>query len=270
MADDEIMHRQRILSALILLPAFVLLVQLGSLFHFTLLVGLAIALGAWEFARLCPVGTDRGLAALSVLGALAWYAATLWTGNLAGLLALLAGVGLLRTLVIRAEIRVGVLQAAWLVLGVAYVGGLLSFASLLRGLTDGRQLVTYLAFTIWAGDSGAFYVGSRLGRRLLCPRISPKKTVEGAIGGIMATVLLAILGSPWIWPRLPWGRAAEIGFVLALVGMAGDLCESAVKRGAAAKDSGAIIPGHGGVLDRLDSLMFAGPALYALIWIGWV
>ena len=264
------MHHQRILSALLLIPLFVLLVQFGSLIHFTLLVGLAVGLAAWEFSRLCPLGTDRGLSALMVLGALAWYAATLWKGNLAGLLALITGTALLCAVRGHGEFRVSVLQAAWMLLGVAYAGGLLSFAGLLRGLSEGRQYVFYLAFTTWAGDTGAFYVGSRLGRRPLCPRISPGKTVEGAVGGILATVLVAAAGSAWIWPRLSWERAAAVGFVLAIAGIAGDLCESAVKRAASAKDSGGIIPGHGGVLDRLDSLMFAGPVLYGLIWMGWV
>jgi phosphatidate cytidylyltransferase len=157
-----------------------------------------------------------------------------------------------------------------MILGVAYVGGLLSFPSLLRGLEDGRQYIYFLAFTTWVGDTGAFYVGSGLGRRPLCPRISPKKTLEGAVGGIIATVLLAVAGCAWIWPRFSWGRAAIAGLVIAIVGIAGDLCESAVKRAASAKDSGGIIPGHGGVLDRLDSLMFTGPVLYVLIWMGWV
>ena len=264
------MHRQRILSALLLIPLFLLLVQFGSLLHFTLLMGLVIGLAAWEFSRLCPLGTDQGLSVLIVLGALAWYAATLWTGNLAGLLALLAGMALLRAILVRGEFRVNVLQGAWMILGVAYVGGLLSFPSLLRGLDDGRQYIYFLAFTTWVGDTGAFYVGSTLGRRPLCPRISPKKTVEGAVGGIIATVLLAVAGSAWIWPRLSWGRAAVAGLVIAVVGIAGDLCESAVKRAASVKDSGGIIPGHGGVLDRLDSLMFTGPVLYVLIWMGWV
>jgi phosphatidate cytidylyltransferase len=270
MADGGIMHLQRILSALLLIPLFLLLVQFGSLIHFTLLVGVVVVVAAWEFSRLCPLGTDGGLSILIVLGALSWYAATLWAGNLAGLLPLLTGMALLRTILARAEFRVSVLQGAWMVLGVAYVGGLMSFFSLLRGLDDGRQLIYYLACTTWAGDTGAYYVGSRWGRRPLCPRISPKKSVEGAVAGVLTTVLVAVVGSAWIWPRLPWGRAAGVGLVLAVVGIAGDLCESAVKRAALAKDSGGIIPGHGGVLDRLDSVMFAGPALYALIWIGWV
>lgn len=270
MADGKIMHRQRVLSALLLIPPFLLLVHYGSAFHFALLVSLVIGLGAWEFSGLCPVGRDAGLSVLTTVGALAWHAAVISTGGLAGVGAAVAVAALLRVTLIRVEFRLSLLQAAWLILGVSYVGGLLSFVSLLRALPEGRQLIYYLAFTTWAGDIGAFYVGSHLGRRSLAPRISPKKTVEGALGGITATVLVAAIGSGWVWPRVPWALAAGVGLLLAVVGMAGDLCESAVKRAAEAKDSGRLIPGHGGVLDRLDALMFAGPVLYALAWIGWV
>jgi phosphatidate cytidylyltransferase len=270
MADDEAMHRQRVLSALLLIPPFVLLVHFGSPLHFALLLSLAIGLGAWEFSRLCPAGTDWGLSLLSVAGALGWHVALLWTGGVAGAGVAVAGLALLRVTLLDAEFRVSLLQAAWVVLGTAYVGGLLSFASLLRALPDGRELIYYLAFTTWAGDIGAFYVGSRFGRRPLAPRISPKKTQEGAVGGMAATLLVAVAGSFWIWPRLPWAPATLVGLLLAVVGSLGDLCESAVKRGAAVKDSGTLIPGHGGLLDRLDSLMFAAPVLYGLVWIGWV
>jgi phosphatidate cytidylyltransferase len=100
--------------------------------------------------------------------------------------------------------------------------------------------------------------------------VSPKKTLEGALGGIAGTALVAALGSDWIWPHFPIGKAIWVGVVLAVVGMLGDLAESAVKRAAGVKDSGAMIPGHGGVLDRLDSLIFAAPFLYALVRMGWV
>lgn len=270
MADVEVMDRQRVLSALLLVPPFLLLVHFGSPLHFALVVSLVIGLAAWEFSKLCPAGTDPGLSLLTVLGGLAWHAAVLSTGGLAGVGAAVAGAALLRVTLSRGEFRVSLLQGAWIVLGACYVGGLLGFASLLRALPDGRQLIYYLAFTTWAADIGAFYVGRRFGRRPLAPRISPRKTVEGALGGLVATVLVAIAGSGWIWPRIPWGPAAAVGLLLGVAGVLGDLCESAVKRGAEAKDSGAIIPGHGGVLDRLDSLMFAGPVLYALAWIGWV
>ncbi len=264
------MHRQRVLSALLLIPAFLLLVQFGSPLHFALLVSLVIGLAAWEFSRLCPVGTDAGLAAITVAGALAWHVCILSNRGLAAVGAAVAGAALLRGTLVRGELRVLLLQAAWIVLGVTYVGGLMSFASLLRALPEGQQLIYYLAFTIWAGDTAAFYIGRRFGRRPLAPRLSPKKTVEGALAGLVATVLVAGAGRDWIWPRLGWGAAGGVGLLLGLVGTMGDLCESAVKRAAAAKDSGGLIPGHGGVLDRLDSAMFAAPVLYALAWIGWV
>ncbi|MFI5341475.1 MAG: phosphatidate cytidylyltransferase [Candidatus Methylomirabilales bacterium] len=264
------MHRQRIFSALLLVPPFLLLVHFGSPLHFALLVSLAIGLAAWEFSRLCPAGTDRGLSLLSVLGALAWHVGVTSTWGVAGVGAAVAGAALLRATLLKTEFRVGLLQAAWIVLGTGYVGGLLSFASALRALPEGRQLIYFVAFTTWAGDIGAFYIGSRFGQLPLAPRISPKKTVEGALGGISAAMVVAIAGSPWIWPRLWWAHAAVAGLLLAIVGMLGDLCESAVKRGAGVKDSGDLIPGHGGVLDRLDSVMVACPVLYALVRVGWV
>jgi len=264
------MHRQRILSALLLIPPFLLLVHFGSPFHFTLLISAAIALCAWEFSRLCPVGGDAGLSLVTVVGGLAWHAATIGEGGMAVVVTVVTVAVLVRASLSKAEVRASILQAAWAVLGVTYVGGLLSFASLLRMLPEGRELIYLLTFTTWAGDTAALYVGGRFGRHSLAPRISPKKTVEGALGGISATVVMAMAGSVWIWPQIGLAPAASVGLLLAIVGIVGDLCESVVKRGAAAKDSGKLIPGHGGVLDRLDSLMFACPALYVLVRLGWV
>jgi len=264
------MHRQRVLSSLLLISSFLLLVHFGSAFHFSLLISLVITLAAWEFSRLCTEGADAGLSLVTILGALGWHAAVISTGGLAGVGAAVAGVALARGTLVPAGFRVGLLQGAWIVLGVTYVGGLLSFISLLRALPEGKQFIYYLTFAMWASDTGAYYLGSWFGRRPLAPRISPKKTVEGALGGLAATVLVALAGSSQVWPRLSWGKAAWVGLLLAVVGILGDLCESAVKRAASVKDSGTLIPGHGGVLDRLDSLLFAGPVLYVLIWLGWV
>jgi phosphatidate cytidylyltransferase len=100
--------------------------------------------------------------------------------------------------------------------------------------------------------------------------VSFRKTMEGAVAALVAIVTVAVAGTPWVWPRLTWAGAAAAGLLLGVAGIIGDLCESAVKRSAAVKDSGAIIPGHGGILDRLDSLMFACPVFYALVWLGWL
>jgi len=264
------MHRQRILSALLLIPPFLLLVHFGTPFQFMVLISAAIALAGWEFSRLCPVGGDAGLALVTVVGALAWHATAAGRGDAALVGALLAMAVLVRAMLHKAELRLNILQAAWAVLGVVYVGGLLSFASLLRMLPAGRELIYLLTFTTWVGDTAAFYVGSRFGHHFLAPRISPKKTIEGALGGIGAAVAVAMAGSVWVWPRIGLVSVALVGLLLAIACILGDLCESVVKRAAAAKDSGNLIPGHGGVLDRLDSLMFACPTLYVLAWLGWV
>ena len=264
------MHRLRVVSALVLVLPFLFVVQFGSPLHLHLLVSVAILLCGWEFAWLCPGGGDAGMAVLTVVGSLAWQ----WLmvrGLPPTIIAPLAAAAVLvRVLVTGEELRAGAIRAAWTVLGVAFVGGLFTYGALLRNHEDGRQLIYFLTCTTWAGDIGAYYVGLRLGRRPLAPRISPKKTVEGALGGIAAPMLVAALGQGWIWPGLSVGTALWAGGVLGVVGMLGDLAESAIKRAAGVKDSGRLIPGHGGVLDRLDSLFFAGPALYALRWLGWV
>jgi phosphatidate cytidylyltransferase len=264
------MHRLRVVSALALVLPFLLVVQFGSPSHLHLLISVAILLCAWEFAWLCPAGGNAGMALLTVAGALTWQWLMVWGLPPTIITPLVAGAMLVRVLVTGEELRTGVIHAAWTVLGVAFVGGLFTYGALLRNQEDGRQLIYFLTCTTWAGDIGAYYVGSRLGRRPLAPKISPKKTVEGALGGIAAPLLVAVVGQHWIWPGVPVGTAIWVGGVLAAVGMLGDLAESAIKRAAGVKDSGRLIPGHGGVLDRLDSLFFAGPTLYALRWLGWM
>jgi phosphatidate cytidylyltransferase len=211
------MHRQRVLSALLLIPAFLLLVQFGTPLHFSLVVSVAVGLVAWEFSRLCPAGTDPMLQALCVLGALAWHVglvAGAWLGAVAAVLVALA---LTRAVTSGEDFKVGTLRAGWVVVGALYAGGLLGAASLVRGLPDGRSLIYYVAATTWAADTGAYYVGRSLGRRALAPRVSPKKTVEGAAGGIAAAVLAAVAGSGWAW-AIPWPAAAGIAVVLSAVG----------------------------------------------------
>jgi phosphatidate cytidylyltransferase len=178
-----------------------------------------------------------------------------------------AGAALLRVTLLGAEFQMHLLRAAWTVLGTAYVG-----ASELREPApvpaEGRELIYFLFFTTGRGHRGVLH--RRPFRRHALARGSAREDTRGGIGRMAATMVLAMAGSLWIWPRLWWAPATVIGLLLATVGILGDLCESVVKRGAAVKDSGTLIPGHGGVLDRLDSLMFAGPVLYGMVWMGWV
>ena len=154
-------------------------------------------------------------------------------------------------------------SSAVAVLATLYVGML--GGSLIRLRNDfetGPQLVAFLLFVVWLGDAGAYYVGKSLGKHKLSPRISPKKTVEGLAGGIVASAVAATVIHFVFLPELPLLHAMVIGPILAVAGVIGDLAESMWKRSAAVKDSGTLIPGHGGFLDRFDSILFTAPILY--------
>jgi len=149
------------------------------------------------------------------------------------------------------------------VLATMYVGMLAGSMIRLRGdFVEGPKLVYFLVLVVWLGDAGAYYVGMKFGRRKLSPRISPKKTVEGLIGGIAMSVITAIVIHLTFFHEIPLTHAIVVGIVLSITGVVGDLAESMWKRSAAVKDSGTLIPGHGGFLDRFDSILFTAPILY--------
>jgi phosphatidate cytidylyltransferase len=156
--------------------------------------------------------------------------------------------------------------------GLFYVGVL--GATILRMFLigeEGRSWVTLLLVATWAGDAAAYYVGRTLGRHRFSPLVSPKKSWEGAIGGAIATVVVTVLLFRFLFG--PWNLAflAAFGFSLAVMGMMGDLVESMFKRAAGVKDSGGLLPGHGGLLDRVDSLLWNGPIVLAVAywWENW-
>jgi phosphatidate cytidylyltransferase len=131
----------------------------------------------------------------------------------------------------------------------------------------GRQLVLFTLVLIWAGDMLAYFVGKGLGRLPMAPALSPKKTWEGAVGNVIASMLVGVLFARWM--QMDVTIPLVIAGVANIAGQAGDLIESAYKRGAAVKDSGALLPGHGGMLDRIDSLILAAPVVWVLYqWLG--
>ena len=154
---------------------------------------------------------------------------------------------------------------------VLYIPVMLSFAVLIRDGADGMLWFFMVLGVVFAGDTGAFYAGSYLGRHKLCPSVSPGKTIEGAIGGLLSNVLAGSLIKIIFLPRLELGPAILFFLCLGAAGQIGDLFESEFKRVAGIKDSGNILPGHGGVLDRIDALLFALPVAYFfkkfILWI---
>jgi phosphatidate cytidylyltransferase len=150
----------------------------------------------------------------------------------------------------------------FILFGVFYVGWTLSTAVSTRSLISGEFLALFLAVVTWAGDTGAYYAGTLWGKHLLMPAISPKKTVEGLFGGIVLSVAAALLAQQWFASHLSLIDAMILGVLLAGAGLLGDLFESLIKRRTGVKDSGGILPGHGGMLDRIDSLLFTAPTFY--------
>ena len=164
------------------------------------------------------------------------------------------------------------------VIGCLYIGFLLSSFVLLRGIPGwltvkpfglahlGAWLMLYAAACVWATDTFAYFIGKAFGRTPLAPTLSPGKTVEGAIGGLLGATLVGV--SFGLWIHLPWHHSLAIGLIAGLAGQIGDLFESALKREIGIKDFGQLMPGHGGMLDRVDSLLFVIPLAYLYLRLG--
>ncbi len=148
------------------------------------------------------------------------------------------------------------------ILGIVYIPLMLSHGILLRSAANGFLWVSFVLVLVFSGDVAAYYVGTMLGKRKLLPRVSPGKTVEGAVGAYVGSITGAILFRQLFFPLLPVMHALVLGIAGSTLGQLGDLCESAVKRTAGVKDSGSLLPGHGGLMDRLDCLMFIIPFVY--------
>jgi phosphatidate cytidylyltransferase len=154
------------------------------------------------------------------------------------------------------------------ILGIIYLPFLLGHFIWLRYLPEGELWVLWLLIVIFAGDTGAFYVGRALGKSKLYPLVSPGKTWAGAWGGLLMALVAGMLAGKWLFPELKLQSLGWLALVLGVVGLLGDLFESMLKRRAQVKDASEILPGHGGMLDRLDSLLFAAPAVvYARLFL---
>lgn len=261
---------QRLLVAILLVPPGVGLIVLGG-WAFGLFVSLVLAVAAWEYWRLFRIGGYHPSALLLVGGTLA-LALTRVAWGLVPAEALLAGAVMLamavqvfgyqkseQTAAVDFNINLG---------GLLYLGWLGSYLISLRALPDGQWWFLVVMPTIWLCDAGAYLVGSRLGRHRLAPLISPKKSWEGYLAGIV-TGMLGAAGLAALWhlqaPAVTVEKALWVAAVVATLSPLGDLGESLLKRGFGVKDSSHILPGHGGVLDRIDSWLWAAPLGYYLI-----
>jgi len=243
---------------------------------FALLVGALVLLGSREFLLLLRARGYQPLLAVGLLGAAAiWLGMTLGglPGGALGLTAAVLAVALGELARPRPErplLRIGTT-----LFGLLYVAWLGSHLVLLRAGAgtpprDGLALLGLAAGMTWACDIAAYLVGVAVGRHPLLPQVSPRKSREGAAGGLLAAVGLAWLASRTFAPFLATGTALALGAAAGVAAQAGDLLESLLKRDAGVKDSSALLPGHGGVLDRFDSLLLVAPLVYYAARCGWL
>jgi phosphatidate cytidylyltransferase len=165
-------------------------------------------------------------------------------------------------LLTRSPLEQSLRDGAITLFGVLYLGLTLGTLSMTRLLPLGEWLIFFLLLVTWASDTGAYLVGTLCGRHRLAPTISPKKTVEGLVGGLIAAIIAGYAARWWFLPDLSGLDCLILATLLTITGLWGDLTESAMKRSVGMKDSGGILPGHGGMLDRLDSLLFTAPVFY--------
>ena len=255
---------KRVYSALVLLPLLYVLTWHLPPVAFFVFIAVIVLVAQWEFLGLFFEKHHLPQHALvSLPGALLVLLAMQWPAVLdSSLILSIILVSLLCYQVSFAPSESRHLAMVVILFGILYVGSTLGHFLWLRNQHDGALLVFFVLLVTWAGDAAAYYVGKTWGSRPLAPRLSPNKTVEGFLGGLIAAPLIAWLGHLWFLPAFTLADCLILGILFTILGLLGDLSESALKRNAGVKDSGSLIPGHGGMLDRVDSLLLNAPAFY--------
>jgi phosphatidate cytidylyltransferase len=249
----------RILTSVILIPLAIWIVLSAPLWAFLLAAALVGVVAYYEFDGIAKA---HGLARTGWPG-MAFGAVWLAAPDRMSLAILLLGSSTLMLLALRAkDLSRALTSSACGVLGIVYIFGAWRCAVGLREINPHWLVIALLVS--WAGDTAAYYVGRQWGREKLAPRISPGKTREGAIASLVAGMLGAAVYAWFLIPEAPVWAVLATGALANAAGQLGDLAESAFKRGAGLKDSGTLLPGHGGWLDRIDSCLFSIPAVYAV------
>jgi phosphatidate cytidylyltransferase len=262
------MLRKRVLTALWGIPLLIVAIWFSKPEYpfpcFTLLVVIWGLLAVIEFYRMVAVSKVLPLTCFGLVWTLLFILHSHCTYELVVLLLLTLAVILSLILIVFIHKKEGAFSNwAWTIAGILYVGLLLSYLVALR-LDAGRGWVFLALFATFGSDTAAYFVGKALGRHRLMPSISPAKTWEGAIAGLFGAIIISLLftlSTPLQLP-LSYGQAILLGILVSVFGQIGDLVESLLKRNAGVKESGRLMPGHGGLLDRMDSVVFAGVVVY--------
>ncbi len=255
----------RVISGFVMTVAAIALTLYLPPIGFFVVIALAVGVGADEWYRLLEKGGHPALTRLGVVGAIG-LSISLYSGDPATIAAYVA---VFMVAAFGAPLLTGKEQiyetGVNTAIGALYVGATLTCVALLRNVADGERIVLLVLACNAFGDIFAYYTGRAIGKTPLAPAISPKKTMEGFVGGVLGAIASSIIIVHFAIGSLTIIDGLAIGVIAAIFGPMGDLVESALKRSVDAKDSGTLIPGHGGLLDRADSLMFTAPLVYAYL-----
>ena len=256
---------QRVATAVILLPLVLLAIVYLPANLFLLLIDLFLGLSVFEFLRILAryeVEAYWFTFPLALLLPWVWVFSPDWVLDYLVISTLICmGHSVFQT----QEMKLGFFSASGNLMAILYIGIPLSMAGSLQSHQDQIPELLLVLSVIWAGDIGGFWVGQKWGKHKVTVRISPHKSLEGYVAGLLCSLLAATAFGRYFLTTWSTADLVLIGVFLGLVGAMGDLFESMLKRGAGIKDSSTLLPGHGGVLDRIDSLLFALPAFYALL-----
>jgi len=265
---------KRILTAIVALPILLFAVWSSSPYYFVILTTIAVLLALGEFYSLATKARCKPQILTGLCGSLVVVASFVFEEPLltVGALIAVALVTLISAVFRPAELKESLVSVSATAFGVIYVALLASCVVGVRMISDSRfatpvshlssKALTMFFAIVMLTDTGAYYTGRTIGRHKLAPRISPGKTIEGAIGGFVMGAVAGYLSKLTFFPEIPIAHCLVLGAVIGIVGQIGDLAESLLKRASDVKDSGRLLPGHGGMLDRIDSILFSAPVLY--------
>ncbi len=263
----------RILTALVLIPLVLLLLFKGPFWLVALVTAIVALLATWEYLVLADATGAHTPRVLVLFAIAVTFACNFWRPDLLTPVLSALSLGLFVVVSFRSPLDRVLLDTSASVFGLLYIGLSLTTIPLLLAQENGPSLLLFLFFVVWSGDVAALYVGKPFGRHKLAPRLSPNKTWEGSIGSVFGSVIVALLllalaaaieRRGFLWISYPGARVrwVALAVLLNIAAQVGDLIESAIKRGAKVKDSGTLLPGHGGILDRIDALLLAAPVLW--------
>ncbi len=264
----DVMHLNRWLTSLVAVPILVLFLIKAPPPLFALFIGLIAIIALWEYNRIVFSGLKQAVGWLiplwgALVGLLVLYAVYSAGWRYIPELILVNGLGAAVFSIPRFKTDNRVVEGvARQMQGLIYIPLALSTLILLRMGPNGVRWIFFLLFVVFLGDVGAFYAGRIFGRHKLCPAVSPGKTIEGAIGAMAVSIAVGFCFMLIFLPHLPPIGSLFLFIAVSFAGQAGDLFESELKRVSRVKDSGSILPGHGGLLDRVDALLFAAPTAY--------